>query len=130
MSTTAFADRKATAMLPARDLDRARTWYEEVLGLVPTDTGDYGSGYSFGGLTVYLYHSDFAGSAGHTLITFPCDDLAADMKALRERGVHFIDYDLDGLKTVNGVADYGTVKNAWCRDSEGNILGFVEGMGG
>jgi hypothetical protein len=47
---------------------------------------------------------------------------------LRGKGVAFLDYDLPGLKTENGIASFGPVKNAWCKDSEGNILGFVEGM--
>jgi hypothetical protein len=50
------------------------------------------------------------------------------MTDLRGRGVVFLDYDLPDLKTENGVADFGQVKNAWAKDSEGNILGFVEGM--
>lgn len=124
-----LAGRAATAMLPAKDIARARKWYEEKLGIVPGDTGDYGSSYDLGGLKVYLYASDYAGTARHTLITFPCDDLEADMKALRAKGVTFIDYDLPDLKTENGIATFGPVKNSWCEDSEGNILGFVEGMG-
>jgi len=47
---------------------------------------------------------------------------------MRSKGVVFLDYDLPGLKTENGVATFGPVKNAWCNDSEGNILGFVQGM--
>lgn len=128
MADTGFGARKATAMLPAKDIERARRWYEEKLGIKPKDTGDYGSSYDIGGLTVYLYTSDYAGTAKHTLITFPTKDIAADMKTLRARGVSFIDYDLPDLKTENGVATFGPVKNSWCHDSEGNILGFVEGM--
>jgi hypothetical protein len=50
------------------------------------------------------------------------------MEVLRQRGVEFIDYNLPKLKAENGLAQFGEVKNAWCKDSEGNILGFVEGM--
>ena len=130
MAGSGFEARTATAMLPAKDVDRARKWYEEKLGITAEDSGDYGASYRMGGgLKVYLYVSEFAGTAKHTLITFDCDDLVADMTALRARGVSFIDYDLPDLKTENGMARFGdTVKNAWCHDSEGNILGFVEGM--
>jgi hypothetical protein len=61
-------------------------------------------------------------------VSFASDDLAADMQTMRGKGAVFLDYDLPGLKTVNGVALFGEIKNAWCKDSEGNILGFVEGM--
>jgi hypothetical protein len=49
-------------------------------------------------------------------------DLDADMAELRERGVVFADYDLPGLKTVDGVAEVGTERAAWFRDSEGNTI--------
>lgn len=123
-----FATRKATAMLPAHDVVRAVTWYAEKLGLKPAKQDDYGATYALQGVSAYLYKSDYAGTAQHTLISFDTTDLAADMQAMRGRGVAFIDYDLPGLKTENGIATFGPVKNAWARDSEGNILGFVQGM--
>jgi catechol 2,3-dioxygenase-like lactoylglutathione lyase family enzyme len=123
-----FANRKATAMLPAKDTARARRWYADMLGLTPAEEfGEMGAVYDFGGTRVFLYPTQFAGTAGHTILSFECTDLAADMAALRGRGVAFLDYDLPGLKTVDGVADFGSLKNAWCKDSEGNILGFVQG---
>ena len=125
-----FADRRATAMLPAKDLQRAKAWYADKLGLQPVeDNGDMGAAYKLGGGTLaFLYPTQFAGTAQHTLLSFDSPDLAADMQKLRARGVVFLDYDLPGLKTENGLATFGPVKNAWCKDSEGNILGFVEGM--
>lgn len=124
-----FADRNATAMIPAKDVERAKAWYDEKLGIKPADTGDYGASYALGGGTrAYLYKSDFAGTAQHTLLTFDSKDLLGDMAKLRAKGVTFIDYDLPDLKTENGVAEFGPVKNSWAKDSEGNILGFVEGM--
>lgn len=129
-STTAgdFATREATAMIPARDVARARKWYEEKLGIPPSETPEYGVGFALNGVRAFLYETGFAGTAEHTLLTFSSDDLVADMAAMREQGVEFIEYDLPGIKTENGLATFGPVKNAWCRDSEGNILGFVEGM--
>lgn len=124
-----FADRQATVMIPARDLERARNWYRDKLGIVPQNSDEHGAGYTLGGgLRAFLYKSDYAGTAEHTLITFQSPDLKADMAELRGRGVAFLDYDLPGLKTTDGLAEFGPVKNAWVRDSEGNILGFVEGM--
>ncbi len=124
-----FADRRATLMIPATDLDRAIAWYRDKLGLVPAGQHDFGASYELaGGVPVFLYRSDYAGTAEHTLLSFQSPDLRADMAALRARGVVFIDYDLPGLKTQDGLADFGPVKNAWAKDSEGNILGFVEGM--
>ena len=122
------AQTKVTAMIPAHNVDRAVRWYEEKLGLRPTRTDEYGATYQFNGVNAFLYKSDYAGTAEHTLLSFDTPDLARDMRDLRAKGVNFLDYDLPDLKTVDGVADFGPVKNAWAKDSEGNILGFVEGM--
>ena len=124
-----FAKRRATAMIPAKDLARAKRWYADKLGLTPaSETGEMGATFDLGGTAAFLYPTEFAGTAQHTILAFPSDDLVADMKAMRGKGVVFLDYDLPGLKTVDGLATFGPVKNAWCKDSEGNILGFVEGM--
>ena len=123
-----FADRTATAMIPAHNVERAVRWYDEKLGIKPAEQADYGATYRLNGVKAFLYKSEYAGSAEHTLLSFDSDDLVADMQAMRGNGVEFIDYDLPDLKTENGLATFGPVKNAWCHDSEGNILGFVQGM--
>jgi len=123
-----FATSQATAMLPAKDTDRARRWYADTLGLKPAqEFGEMGAVYDLGGTRVFLYPTQFAGTAEHTILSFDSADLAADMRELRSRGAVFLDYDLPGLKTVDGLADMGGMKTAWCKDSEGNILGFVQG---
>ena len=128
--TAMFADRKVTAMIPAKDFERAKAWYADKLGLEPDEEipGNPGASYRLGSTIAFLYPTQFAGTAQHTLLSFSSPDLAADMKELRARGVVFLDYDLPGLKTENGMATFGPVKNAWCTDSEGNILAFTEGM--
>jgi catechol 2,3-dioxygenase-like lactoylglutathione lyase family enzyme len=126
-----LADRRATAMIPAKDFGRAKAWYAEKLGLKPVEEMPDGGGAAYllaGGTRAFLYPTQFAGTAQHTLLSFDTPDLAADMQDMRGKGVAFLDYDLPGLKTENGVASFGPVKNAWCKDSEGNILGFVQGM--
>jgi hypothetical protein len=55
-------------------------------------------------------------------MAFSSDDVASDMKMLRDRGVTFEDYDFPGLKTENGMANMGPYHGAWFKDSEGNIL--------
>ena len=124
-----FADREATVMVPATDVERAKSWYGEKLGLKSIRTEEEGATYRLaGGAPMFLYKSDYAGTAKHTLISFKSMDLKADMQALRAKGLAFIDYDLPNLKTVDGIAEFGPVKTAWVHDSEGNILGFMEGM--
>lgn len=125
-----FTDRTVTAMVPAADFARARRWYAEKLGLEPaSEMGEGGAGYALGeGTRFFLYATEYAGTAKHTVFSIDTPDLAADMKALRDKGVVFEEYDFPGFKTVDGVVEFGPVKNAWFKDSEGNIIGLVEGM--
>ena len=125
-----FAERRATAMIPVSDLNRAKAWYADKLGLKPAkEWGDSGAEYELAGVHAYMYPTQYAGTAQHTILSFDAPDLLSDMKAMREKGIVFLEYDQPGFKTVDGVAEFGEGKNAWCKDSEGNILGFVQGMG-
>ncbi|MEJ0097290.1 MAG: VOC family protein [Bauldia sp.] len=122
-----LARRRAAATIPASDLARARRWYEEKLGLKPAKEAPYGIDYVLGdGTRFSLYPTANAGKAPNTLMGFSSDDVPADVAALRARGVRFEDYDMPGLKTVDGVASLGDIHAAWFKDSEGNILAITE----
>jgi catechol 2,3-dioxygenase-like lactoylglutathione lyase family enzyme len=110
------------ATIPATDLARARGFYEETLGLKPERVTEAGIIYRFGrGTTCFLYPSQTSGAA-HTVGGWNVDDLEAVVKDLRGLGIEFEEYDLPGLKTVDGIADLGSELAAWFKDSEGNIL--------
>jgi catechol-2,3-dioxygenase len=111
----------------AVDLDRARRWYEEKLGLVPESEDPGGVWYRFGGETwLYLYQTPSAGTAQNTIAGWSVRDIAMEMAGLRDRGVVFEDYDFGELKTVDGLADFGIAKAAWFKDSEGNTFELSE----
>lgn len=114
----------ATAVLPASDLDRAKQWWHDVLGREPvyTDTEGEAVFYDVGGVAVMVYRSDFAGTAKNTALNLITDNLDRDMTHLRTHGVMFHDYDMPGLKTADGVAEFGEERAAWFSDSEGNII--------
>ncbi len=109
--------------LPASDLARARTFYEQKLELEPVEGADDPGGvyYQLGAQILFLYQTE-APRGGNTALSFVVDDLDAEMKDLRSRGVAFEDYDMPGLKTENGVAEFDGMKAAWFKDTEGNIL--------
>ena len=54
------------------------------------------------------------------------DDLEAELRDLRARGVEIQEYDLPGLKTVDGIADIGFARAAWIVDPHGNALGILQ----
>jgi catechol-2,3-dioxygenase len=121
-------DLEITAVLPAKDIGRAKTYYRDVLGLEPAEAVDEDNlMYRCGnGTTFLLYQTDNAGTAKNTQMGWGTKNFDADVEDLRSRGVVFEEYDLPGLKTENGVATSPMGKAAWFLDSEGNILGLFE----
>ena len=117
-------DSDIIAVLPAKDINRARDFYRDKLGLEPAQVLDEenliyrcGNGTSF-----LLYRTDNAGTAKNTQMGWGSADLERDVEELRSRGVVFEEYDFPGLKTENGIASLPVGKSAWFLDTEGNIL--------
>jgi predicted enzyme related to lactoylglutathione lyase len=115
-----------TANIPAGDLDRARAFYSDKLGLTPTQELDgvmllYRTD---GGTAFSIYATEFAGQAGHTIAQWHVDDLEGEVRDLKAKGVTFEQYDgMPGVTWDDGVATMeGMGKAAWFKDSEGNIL--------
>jgi catechol 2,3-dioxygenase-like lactoylglutathione lyase family enzyme len=116
--------------LAASNLERARAWYTEKLGLEAYR--DYGEllAYRSGETHLSIYATPSAGTAKNTVAEWHVDDLRAEAAALRARGVVFEEYDFGTGRTVDGIlTDSDGSLNAWFTDSEGNILGLVEGQG-
>ena len=110
-------------VLPAADLQRARTFYHDKLELDPDEMHDGMLMYHASkGSAFEIYETSNAGTAKNTQMVWMTDDLDAEMARLRKRGVVFEDYDIPGMKTENGVATMGDSKAAWFRDTEGNFL--------
>ena len=110
-------------VLPAQDLERARGFYHDKLGMEPEGTLDEMLMYRVGPAGRFaLYETSNAGTAQNTQMCLISDDLAADMARLRDAGLAFEEYDFPGMKTVDGVLDSGESRTAWFRDSEGNFV--------
>ena len=125
-----LANAAVSTRLPAKDLERARRFYSEKLGLEPVEQRPGGLRYQCGGSSFAVFEAAGSASGTHTQMSWEVDDIEATLAALRARGVVFEEYDAPGLKTVNGVADIkGNYpsrgvgeRGAWFRDSEGNLL--------
>ena len=120
----------AEATLPAKDLERAKEFYTGRLGLSPTSEDEQGIHFVVGGTRFRLFRSGGSASGSHTQLALMVSDIAAQVKALRERGLTFEQYDYPNLKTVDGVADLGYARAAWFKDSEGNLIGIAQLMPG
>ena len=118
-----LSDSAVTTMLPVKDMDRARAFYERALGLRPGGLRPDGKFvYEVGGTTVALFPKPEGTKADHTALSFQVADIAATIVALKRTGVVFEDYDFPDFKTVNHVCVLGAEKAAWFKDTEGNFL--------
>ena len=116
------------AALPAQDLDRARRFYEDVLGLAPLSVAPGGVFYGGeAGSRFLVFPSSGQASGSHTQLGFSVADIEAEVKALKARGVTFESYDMPQFDRETSVATFPPVRSAWFRDTEGNLLGIVEG---
>ena len=113
-----------TTMLPVKDLNRAREFYEKKLGLKPLGARQDGKFLFAGGDggSLALFPKPEGTKAEHTAVSFLVKDIAREIKELAARGVVFEDYDFPGLKTENHVCVLGSEKAAWFKDTEGNYL--------
>ena len=113
--------------IPAADVARARRFYEDKVGLVAREETAGGVVYECGDRSwIFLYPSAGAGTSKASQAFWQVDDLEAEMSELKARGVVFEEYDMPGLKTVNGILTAGGAKAAWFKDSEGNILAVIQ----
>src|SRR6266566_9402972 len=127
-----LAESNVASRIPARDLRRARAFYSEKLGLEPVEERPGGLRYVCAAGEFAIFVSAGVQSGTHTQMGWEVDDIEATVRELRARGVEFEEYDLPGLRTVDGIAEirgnYSSKgigeRGAWFRDSEGNLLGI------
>jgi catechol 2,3-dioxygenase-like lactoylglutathione lyase family enzyme len=113
------------AMIAVKDLSRAKEFYSGKLGLTAADELPAGAVRyeGQGGTWFLLYQSEFAGTAKSTCMRFEVEDIEVAVKELRDRGIVFEEYDLPGVKTVEGIARHESgARGAWFKDPDGNIL--------
>lgn len=122
-------NKNSSAIVAVKDLERARTFYSDVLGLNLADTGMDGVlGYRTGATWLTVYHSDFAGTNRANAVVWDVgvevDDIVADLKA---KGVAFERY--DGMEHDGDIHVAGGLRLAWFKDPDGNILHLFGGAG-
>ena len=101
------------ATLPASDIARARTFYEDTLGFQATHATDEGVSYKAGnGNEFLLFPSSGQPSGNHTQLTFRVDDLDREIRELRERGVRFEAVYVEGYDPDTSIAQMGDFRGA------------------
>lgn len=117
------------AYIPAKDINRARAFYEKKLGFQPKEEIEGGVAYEFAERTgCFLYPTPNAGTSKASQAFWQVEDIEREVAELKAKGVVFEEYDMPGLKTKNGIADAGDGKAAWFKDTEGNIMAIIQGV--
>jgi predicted enzyme related to lactoylglutathione lyase len=127
-----LGDYPAAAVLRAENLERAKKFYTEVLGLTMREMPGAGAAVMLiagQGSMITIYERPGMPAPQNTTLGWGVSNDAFDavIADLRSKGVVFEEYDIPeiGLKTVDGIAEMGGSKSAWFLDTEDNILNIV-----
>jgi catechol 2,3-dioxygenase-like lactoylglutathione lyase family enzyme len=128
-------DGRIATRIPVRDLDRARRFYADKLGLEPSEERPGGLLYRCASGEFALFESAGTSPGTFTQMGWDVDDVDATVAELKTRGVVFEEVDLPGLKTIDGIAEVSGnypskggkgERAAWFRDIDGNMFGIGE----
>jgi catechol 2,3-dioxygenase-like lactoylglutathione lyase family enzyme len=120
-----LADSLAVTTLVATDVDRAKRFYQEQLGLKLLEETPFSCRFGAGKGSQLTVRRGQPPASGPTVAHFEVDDIEAVIRDLTSRGVVFEEYETP--KTVNFIAQVGPARGAWFKDPDGNVLGVREG---
>ena len=123
-----LGNNEVCAVLAVKDLEAAKKFYGETLGLEGSKESDGGIFYKSGKSGVFIYPSQYAGTNQATAAAWDVDDIEAAVAELKDKGVTFEHYDLPGATLEGDIHIMGELKSAWFKDPDGNILNLVKGM--
>ena len=114
--------------IPAKDVARARKFYEEKLGFKPKEETPGGVTYECGkGTACFLYPTPNAGTSQASQAFWQLDDIEREVAELKARGVKFEKYDMPEMDK-NNISTAGGAKAAWFKDTEGNIMALIQSL--
>jgi catechol 2,3-dioxygenase-like lactoylglutathione lyase family enzyme len=124
-----LGNKDAAANIAVRNLEDAKKFYEDTLGLTQVDAeGKELIVFRSGNSTINVYQSQYAGTNQATAVTWVVgDDMEGVVRALKVKGVTFEHYDMPGMTQEGDVHIAGNMKVAWFKDPDGNILNIVSG---
>jgi catechol 2,3-dioxygenase-like lactoylglutathione lyase family enzyme len=117
----------AYGKLPAQSVARARAFYADKLGLKPYKEHADHLYFEVGRTTFIIFPSTGAPSGTHDQLGFIVDDVESTVARLQSKGVTFeIFPGTPGATMKKGIMDRGSMKAAWFKDTEGNLISIAE----
>jgi catechol 2,3-dioxygenase-like lactoylglutathione lyase family enzyme len=120
-----LSDNDAVATVAVKDLERAKKFYGDTLGLTKVMENEEVAAFKTGNSKLFVYRSQFAGTNKATAVTFVAKDVDDLVRTLKSRGVTFEHYDLPKMTRQGDVHVAGSMKTAWFKDPDGNIFSLV-----
>lgn len=120
-------DSNAVANIAVRDIEAARKFYADTLGLTEVSRmGDEVIVFKSGNSTINVYHSEFAGTNQATAMTWEVgDDVEKIVSELKAKGIRFEHYDMPDTKVEGDIHVSQGMRVAWFKDPDGNILNIA-----
>ena len=120
-----LGESKAFSGFAVDDLEKAKAFYEDVLGLTTSEEHGLMTLHLAGDRPTLVYPKPDHEPATYTILNFPVEDIDAAVDALMERGVAFEIYEQSGQDEKGVMRQYGP-PIAWFRDPAGNILSVLQ----
>ena len=117
-----LSDKDAVATVAVKNLESARKFYEQTLGLTKVMENTEVLAFKSGRSTLFVYRSQYAGTNKATAVTWTVDNVKDEVADLKSKGVIFEHYDMPGMTRDGDVYVSGDMKVAWFKDPDGNIL--------
>jgi catechol 2,3-dioxygenase-like lactoylglutathione lyase family enzyme len=120
-----FTDTKAFSGFAVKDIEQARQFYGETLGLRVSEQNGVLTLHLAGDRDILVYSKEDHIPATYTILNFPVADIEPAVDGLVERGVSFEQY--EGFEQdQKGILRGGGPPIAWFRDPSGNILSVIQ----
>jgi catechol 2,3-dioxygenase-like lactoylglutathione lyase family enzyme len=120
-----LSDNEAIATVGVRNLETAKKFYADTLGLPTVMENQEVLAFKTGSSTLFVYRSPHAGTNKATAATFVTDEVDDVVRTLKGRGVTFEHYDLPQMSRQGDIHVAGEMRTAWFKDPDGNILSLV-----
>ena len=120
-----LSDKDAVATVAVKNLESARKFYEQTLGLTKVMEDEEVIAFKTGNSTLFVYRSQYAGTNKATAVTWVTDEVEEIVKTLKSRGVSFEHYDLPKMTRKGDLHVSGAMVVAWFKDPDGNIFSLV-----
>ena len=122
-----FKDTKAYSGFSVNDVQKAREFYGQTLGLDVSEAHGMLTLHIAGGTNILLYPKENHIPATYTILNFPVANIEQTVDELIRRGVHFESYNEGFLVTdEKGIFHGGGPLIAWFKDPAGNLLSVLE----